>query len=187
VKIRIAVFIVIGATLTAAWMVFLMNPARQILQDANAQLSQQRAQLVEYQTTLDQLPTFLKTRDELTRQAQEINSKLFAKRDILRLFEHVTAIAQQNQVAVDELAPHVEELLTLNKAHSEPGKPQSLRIELHVSAGYLAFGKFLEALEQQAYFRSIERCQILTSPDDGGRLTCLVEFRALLGTSLGVS
>src|SRR5512138_3324570 len=164
-KFRISLYVIGAMGLAIVWYIFLISPAHQRQDQLAADIQSTQVQLEDFQATLNQLPVFLQTRDGLNRRIDEINSRLYSRQEMLDLFDHVEELAKEQGLFVRELAPRIEELLMLAQTKPRPGEPQSLGLSLRLSGDYLAFGQFVEHLEKQAYFKSVDKCLISDSPD----------------------
>ena len=127
------------------------------------------------------LDDFVKTHENLLQLRDELESKLYAKSDVLNLFALLRQQAEKHQLELVEISPPVEELLRLNRTVPDSVEPQFLSISLRLRGNYADVGRLVGVIEKSDHFRSIRHCQILGSGDDLGPPTCLLTFRSLLG------
>jgi Tfp pilus assembly protein PilO len=186
-RLRISLFVAAGAGIALLWYFFLITPAHRVQAQLQADLTATQIQIEDFQTTLNQLPVFLQTREGINRKITEINARLFSRQEMLDLFDHVERLAQDHGLSVSELAPRIEELLALAQTQPTPGHPQVLSLDIRLLGDYLSFGQFVETLEKQAYFRAVDKCLISDSPDLSGRLLFDFKFKALLETAPRIS
>jgi len=182
-RLRISLFVAAGMGIALLWYFFLITPAHQVQAQLQADLVATQIQMEDFQATLNQLPVFLQTRDGINRKITEINSRLYSRQEMLKLFDHVEQLAQEQGLLVTELAPHIEELLLLAQTPPTPGQPQTMSLDVRLTGNYLSFGRFVETLEKQAYFKDVDKCLISDSPDLGGKLLFDLQFKALLETA----
>ena len=182
-KLRVSLYVLGSVAIALLWYSFLIAPAHRAQAQLATEIQAAQVQLEDFQATLNQLPVFLQTRDGLSRKIEEINSHLYSRQEMLDLFDHVELLAREQGLFVRELAPRIEELLALAQSAPTPGQPQSLGMSLRLTGDYLAFGRFVETLEKEAYFKSVEKCLISDSPDMNGRLLFDLQFKALLETA----
>ena len=186
-RLRTTLFFIAGLAISALWYLFLVAPVHRTQARMQSELAMSQVQLEDYQATLNQFPVFLQTRDGINRKIAEINARLFSRQEILNLFDHVEQMAIDQQLRVSELAPHIEELLQLAQTPHTPGNPQVMSMDVKLTGDYLAFGRFMESLEEQAFFKKVDGCLISESPDHRGMLLFDLQFKALLETPVGQS
>ncbi len=140
------------------WLMFLYVPEKNRQRLTAAQIAEAQAQLTDFQNTTNQLPLLLKAREQLDTTLQELNSKLYAKRDLIRLFDQLKTDAAFHNLRLQEISPSVAELLNANNAARGDSVPQFLNITLRMSGDYLSFGHYIEWLEHAGYFHGFNRC-----------------------------
>ncbi len=153
-------YIVATVAVVVLWTMFLYAPEKNRQNMTAARVAEAQAQLADFQNTTNQLPLLLKARDQLNTTLQELNSKLYAKHELIRLFDLLKADAADNGVRLQEISPSVTELLNANSAQRTDSLPQFLNMTLRLSGDYLSFGRYVESLERASYFHGINRCHI---------------------------
>jgi len=166
----------------AAWYFLLEAPLGRQRVEISARTDQARQQIVEFRRIMAELPVYLETHRSLEQTRTDINESLYAKDEILELFDLITEQAQTYRLEVLEISPPVEELLLLNNLMPSPDKPPFLNLTIKLQGGYVDFGRYVAFIESAPFFRGVNLCQISSPPDDDDAPTSyLLGFRALLG------
>ncbi len=172
---------VIIAALIFLYGYFAFLPQQQQQQALSDQKKNYKSQLLQLERVVLQMPTVLRTRDQLHQKKSTLHSRLFAKADVLHLFEEIEQYAKANRLELIEITPPVHELLELNRLSSDPNQPLFINVEVRLSGGFIDFGRFVYDLETDNHWRGLNRC-LLTGSRDGTRpLQLVVGFKALLG------
>lgn len=174
------IYTVSTAALAVTWLLLVHVPQRQTHQTLRGQIEAAQGNLADYERTLDELQAFTRERESLLKVRREMNSQLYTKKDVLSLFARITDQAHQHNLMVKEITPPVEELIDLNRLVPDSTQPYFLTVGVRVEGDYIDFGRFVRSIEEAAYFRGMERCQILSPPDDG-----ITSFQISLKTLLG--
>lgn len=179
--------ILIGAALLfcIAWLLFLYLPAGREQARLTNEITVADTQLRQYESTLAQLPAFLAAKADLKTKLAMANSQLYAKEDLVKLFDELKRQAEDHSLRVVEITPPVAELLELNKTLPAEGKPMVLSLNLVIRGNYVDFGRFVQSLEQAPYFRSVRGCVISHLEDGTGQVIYSLGFQALLGMTMG--
>lgn len=180
---RRMIFFGLTIALAAAWLVFLYLPTLKDQQQLLSKIIEQRSQLDDFNLTMAQLPGFIETNERLKVRLQEASSHLYAKDDLLTLFHEIELTANRAGLDLLEITPPINELLELNRTTPGTAEPQFLNITLTFSGGFLAFGRFVEEVERQTYFRSVTSCASRAATDGSGQTTHSLGFKALLGSA----
>lgn len=180
-KNRLPFFVLAGVGLVVLWYFVAFTPYLAKRQILGAQLTEQRAQLNDFNNTLKQLPTAVQTQKELRRKLNEENSKLYAKGDLLRLFADLRSKAGVYNLHLLEISPPVSELLALNQTSPDSTAPQFLNMTVGLAGSYMELGQFVTDLEQSPYFRGVNTCSINGSATAPGTLQIYIGFKAMLG------
>ncbi len=146
------------------------------------QIGKAETQLVDFQNTISELPAFIEKQRNLLSLKADLNSKLYTKNDVLRLFDALRYEARRKNVEVVEITPPVEELLYLNTIIPDSSKPQFLNIGLRMEGDFIGFGKFIQEMEHSDYFRGVNTCKVYAREDDKTKITMQFGFKALLGS-----
>ncbi len=174
-------YVAIAIALCAIWFFAAYVPFHKEKEQASAEIIEAEKQLADFHRTISELPKYLERQKNLLTQRQDLNSKLYSKKDVLKLFETLRNEADIKNVEVTEITPPVEELLYLNSIVPDSSKPQFLNIGLSLEGDYVSFGKFIEKIERADYFRGINRCKMFGHADDKSKVTMHFGFKALLG------
>lgn len=178
-------YIYFGVTLAfvLVWYFLFIAPMSKEKAELNSRLESAQSQLADFSATLAELENFLKLQEQLKNERVSLDSRLYAKEDIIRLFDQLKDQANQRNLAITEITPPVEELIRLNETVPDSTKPQFLTIGLRIEGAYTEFGRFVGDIEKAAYFRGINRCQISSGRKDFEKVAYSVTFKALLGRS----
>lgn len=172
----------IGLTLVVAWFFAIYAPFQKQHQQMAAEIAQAESQLADFQATISELPNFIERHLDLLNQRNDLNSRLYTKKDVLQLFEELESEALDKHVIVTEITPPIEELLYLNTIIPDSGTPQFLNIGLKLEGDFIGFGRFIRDIEQADYFRGINMCKMYGHSDDKTKITMQFDFKALLGS-----
>jgi hypothetical protein len=181
VRRRLASYSGIALTLLVVWYFLLYLPLGKELAGVRVRAEQAKQQIAEFRRIMAQLPVYLETHRSLERNRTDLNEALYAKDDILELFNLISNRAQALNLKVIEITPPVEELLLLNNLMPHPDKPPFLNLTVRLRGGYINFGNYVAFIESAQFFRGVNRCQITTSPDQAGPTDYIIGFQALLG------
>ncbi len=175
-------YVVLGVTAVGVWLFFVLVPHRQKKQMSTEQIKQAERQLADYERIRTELPAFLATSQNLGTVQEEMVSKLYAKGDIIALFEELQRRSGAHGLVLAEIRPSVEELLELNALAPSPDNPMFLHITLRFQGGFEDFGRYVNSLENEHYFRGITLCQVQKHEEANG-LHHILSFKALLGSA----
>jgi len=178
---RLALYIGIAAGIVSLWLLMVFIPLERERQRTLQHIPEVEAQLTDIDRTLKELPAFLERSNSLEAFKTRLNSSLYAKADILKLFRQIGDQAAARGLTIAEITPPVSELLLLNEKAQNSGEPCFLNITLYVHGDYVNFGKFVSELEGAPFFRGINSCHISSSRDLSREITFAVAFKALLG------
>jgi len=168
--------------LIALWYFFLYTPTHRDLLTARGGIATAEKQLADYSRTIEQLPSFMQTDRNLETLRRRLNSSLYAKNDILRLFRELTSDAETYGLKLVQISPPVSELLKLNDQASADYNPLFLNVTLDFQGHYIDFGQFVSRLETRPYFRSARSCLIRGQQTPSPAIDMSLSFKALLGT-----
>ncbi len=182
-KRRITAYSIAALMLTLVWLMLIYLPTLQRKQSLDTRIIEAEQQLEDFNRTMEELPRYLQTSNNLERFKDELNSSLYAKSDILELLEQITLDAVDNGLTVVEISPPVTELLELNRATDLENEPQFLNITLSLSGQYLDFGKYISQLETTPYFRKINSCTTRGARQMEPKVSFTVSFKALIGAA----
>lgn len=181
---RLTITIVVSLAITVAWIFLLFIPENSKQAKLRAEVESAQAQFREYQTTIAQLPVYIESRAELQKKLQLANSNLYAKEDLVLLFDELERSAKDNGLRLVDITPPVNELLELNRALPSEGEPQILTLTVVLKGNFIDFGRYVETLERAPYFRSVQSCVVARDIDSGEQVTYSLGFKALLGMTV---
>ncbi|MBU8932382.1 MAG: hypothetical protein KOO62_00095 [candidate division Zixibacteria bacterium] len=179
---RSMAYIGAGLALIAIWFFMIYAP---YCQDKERQLSSNDnalRQLTDFDNIMSGLPSFLSVSEDLEATRLDVVSHLYAKTDIIELFDHLEQIAYKGNLKPLEISPSIRELLYMNTLITTTAQPLFVNIDMRLSGGYTDCGRFIQTLEQTPYFRGINYCRMIKGTSDNRHALSLeVSFRAMLG------
>lgn len=181
-KKRVVSYIIAAVALAGLWFLLLFTPLHIKQAGIAAQAKEAHEQLDDFNAIMNELPRFLRTGRELQTERSALNSRLYAKDHILRLFRKLRQQAQDRNLVITEISPPIDELLYLNSIVPDSNQAQFLSISLKLQGRYTDFGRFVGVVEQSDYFRRITRCKIIGTRTGQGDLGLELGFNALLGS-----
>ena len=168
--------------LAGLWFFLLFTPLHKEQTSIDVETKEAQQQLADFKTIMNELPGFLKTRQDLKEERSMLNSRLYAKNDILRLFQKLRQQAQEKNLVITEISPPIDELLYLNSIIPDSNQAQLLSISLKLEGRYIDFGRFVGAVEQSDYFQGINNCKIIGTKTGDGDIRLELGLNALLGS-----
>jgi Tfp pilus assembly protein PilO len=180
-KNRVPLIVALGIGLIAGFYMVALKPYLAQKTELWQQLSQSKAELADFNQTLSQMPSVVETRKQLQRQLDELNSHLYAKAELVSLFDELKGRARASHLELLEISPPVAELLALNRQAVDSVSPQFLNLSVGLKGEYLEFGQFMTDLENAPYFRGVTACYLSDPVGSPRELQIVVEFRAMLG------
>jgi len=180
------IYLLGGLFIIIVWLSVIFIPYQQDKQTFKTSISDNMRQLKDYELTMNLLPEYIKKKQGLDSLKNVLNSRLYTKEDVIKLFEELKKEATLNNLEVTEVTPPIEELILLNQMIPDSTKPQFLNIGINVRGDFVNFGRFVEVLEKSGYFRGINRCR-LTGNRSGDKfgVDYYFGFKALLGRYKG--
>ncbi len=174
------IYISISIGVIVLWIFLLFFPYVQKNNDISQQIAMTEQKLVDFQKTIDMLPIIIEKRKLLQKEKFSLDSKLYTKAEVLSLFKELEIKAALKNLKITEITPSVEELLYLNSIIPDSTQPQFLNIGLNLSGDFINFGKFVNKLEKEDYFRGINRCIIAGRLEDDREISMYIGFKVLL-------
>jgi len=181
-KSNLAIYALVGVVLVVAWIFLALLPHFQEYNTAKIQIADANQKLADFQQTILLLPDFVNTRNELARRKAALNSSLYTKENILSLFEKFYLLADKNQVEIIEITPPIEELLQINRITPDSIGLMFLNISLRIEGAYKDFGKFVSTLENEAFYRGPNHCNVVGTYDRRFNVQYHFGFKSLLGS-----
>lgn len=181
-KKQILTYSLIAVGLCCLWFFGVYAPTHKERENIGRQITDAEKQLADFQHTIAELPTYIEKHKNLLELRNDLNSKLYTKKDVLKLFDKLKEEASLRNLVVTDITPPVEELLYLNTIIPDSGQPQFLNIGLTLEGDYINFGKFVQVVEHADYFRGINSCKMYAHADDKTKITLHFGFKALLGS-----
>ena len=167
--------------LLCVWFFGVFVPYQNNKKLAEANAFQAQSQLDDFNKIMLEIPLFLETSNNLLDTKSDMKSKLYAKDDILKLFDQLEKLSEKQKLEVTEINPSISELLQLNNMITSTENPLFLNIRISLEGNYKGFGLFIKEIESMPYFRGINNCQITKTVEDKNRLRLILEFKTLLG------
>ncbi len=182
-KKRLVIYSGTALVMLAAWYALLFVPFSKDHQEINTRIQQAQARLDEYHRIMEQLPKYLDTYKNLKRSMSKLNEGLYAKDQILDLFDLLHKQAAKHGLKIVEITPPIEELLLLNSIMPGSQKPPFLNLGVKLQGSFADFGRYVRFIENADFYQGINRCQVTKSEDDNSPINHLIAFRALIGYS----
>lgn len=179
---RVLPYAVIVLVLAGGWFFAMYEPYRRQQAETRGRAAEARRQLAQYGRFMAELPTILAARKELEARKLDLNSHLYARNELIMLFEHLEQDAAQYGLRVEEITPPIEELLELNRAGLKSNGPRFLNIDVRLTGPFAGLGKFVQQLESERHFSTVRRCLITSSGDRRTNPQMLIGFTTLLGS-----
>lgn len=171
----------IAVGLVAVWVFSVYLPFNRKYNDGKARVKVAQQRLRDFEVTLGQLQEYIESCKSLESSMKELNERLYTKKDVIKLFQHLGSEADTNQLELVEITPPIEELLALNEVVQDTSKPLFLNIGLRLKGGYTDFGRFVKSVEKSPFYRGTKHCQITGAKEDIKELLFDYSFTALLG------
>lgn len=141
------------------------------------------SQLLDYQTTMLTINTYLKKRRELENRRLILSAGLYNRAEVLEIVGALTDMADKRQVKVKEISPSVEEMLRLNRETPTDGAPQFLDMAIRIAGDFSGAGKFMADLEKSPLFVRLRNLQVIEREKGYVPAEYNIHFEAILGTS----
>jgi hypothetical protein len=185
VKQWIVSYSVAGLGLAGLWFLLIFVPLHKEGARLESQTLESRRQLDDFKRRVSEVPRFIQARQKLMEQKAFLSSKLYTKGDLLKLFEQLERQAHNEDLAITEISPPIDELLYLNSLVPDSTQPQFLNFVLKLEGNYINFGRFVGHVEKSDYFRGINECQISGGKETrnaDGYVQFQLDLKALLGS-----
>ena len=179
---QFTIYVVLGVGLVGVWLFAALLPYFGKSRAIDYQMMEAEQKLADFRQTIQILPEFVKTRNELAQRKAELNSSLYTKDNILSLFEKFYVLADKNQVQIVEITPPLEELLQINRILPDSMGLIFLNISLRVEGHYQDFGRLVSALEEEPFYRGPNHCNIVGTYDRRLDIQYHIGFKSLLGS-----
>ncbi len=179
-KKRAGIYAVVAVMMASGWYAFAYRPTMERKAAVDEKIAQAQSQLDDFDTTVMSLPSYLETERSLLESKQGLQSKLYGKDEILKLFRRLHEEATVNNLDITEISPPVSELLKLNELARDNNELQFLNLTLDITGKYIDFGRFADDLEHLAFFRGVNYCRITPQPEQAGYVDITLGVRALL-------
>jgi Tfp pilus assembly protein PilO len=182
VKTRLVCYAMVTLSLAGLWFFLLFTPLHKEQTNLVFKTKEAQQQLTDFITIMNELPGFLKARQDLETERSMLNSRLYAKNDLLKLFQKLCQQAQEKNLVITEISPPIDELLYLNSIVPDSNQAQLLSISLKLEGRYIDFGRFVGTVEQSEYFRGINSCKIMVTKTGDGDIRFEFGLNTLLGS-----
>lgn len=180
---RLVGYYTVAVIVVIIWFFAAYRPLHSRLQEADVRHTSLRHQLDEYHATARELPNLLERQKELLQSKAVLESKLYAKANILSLIDDVKKAARSTGLSVYDITPSMEQLLQMNQHARSSTEPLFLNVSVTVDGRFTDFGAYVAKLEQEAFFRGITRCSVYSGKNPGDKVRCTIAFKAILGSS----
>ena len=177
----LATAVVICLLVASGWFLFIHRPAQIEQEELLQKIEAAQDSLSDFRKTVADIPEVIKTSEMLEASRNDLASSLYAKSDIVRLFDDIAETVARYNLELKAITPPVEELLELNEKVLNPAEPLFLNVTLTVRGNFLDFGRYVWTLEQSSFFRGINRCVVRSGAARDRSVTYDIGFRALLG------
>ncbi len=138
---------------------FLLSPQIKTLTKVRAEKAVLRENVQRAQQDLIQLNRYRQQLKTLRRDIDRLNARVHAKTDVPLILEYISGVANQYQVKIRQMMPDVQ---NMDVVLEEGGKRYlALPIVIEARAGYHAFGRFLNAVEEGDLVLRVRRFSIL--------------------------
>ncbi|MCH7877940.1 MAG: hypothetical protein IH914_01320 [candidate division Zixibacteria bacterium] len=141
------------------------------------------AKLLDYQTTMLTINTYLERRRELENRRISLLAGLYNRDEVLEIVGALTDMAEKHHVRVKEISPSVEEMLRLNRETPADGAPQFLEMAIRIAGGFSGAGMFIRDLEQSTLFVRLQNLRVIERERGYVPAEYNIRFEAILGTS----
>lgn len=180
-------YISVAFVICCLWLFMVFVPYHKQKQILSIKIDNSKKQLEDYKQTIKSFPAFLKRKNHLDLLKSNLNSKLYTKNDVLKLFKQIKKEASFQKLTVIDITPSIEELLYLNNIIPNSGQPPFINIGLQLKGDYIHFGKFISSIEKKEFFQNINQCHIIKGDesDKNGVINIYFTFKALLGNLPG--
>lgn len=157
-----------------------LNNERKEIKSETAVLS---VKLLDYQTTMLTINTYLEKRRELESRRLSLSAGLYNRAEVLEIVGALADMADKHHVTVKEISPSVEEMLRLNRETPTDGAPQFLDMAIRISGGFSGAGKFMGDLEKSPLFVGLRNLHVIEREKGYVPAEYSIHFEAILGTS----
>ena len=179
---RFMAYVGAGLGIIALWFFLGHVPNYEKKEQQRATADEALRQLADFDQIMSGLPAFLSVSKDLEAARIDVVSHLYAKTDILELFDHLEKTAFERNLTPLEIRPSIRELIDINALIGTTAQPLFVNIEMRLSGGYVNCGRFIQTLEQTPYFRGINYCRIIGGTGDSKyALNLDIGFKAMLG------
>ena len=182
---RALTYYVVAVAMAALWLLLVRLPGASEKASVQSQIADAQIQLKDFDQTVLQLPAFIQTRQDLIAFREQLQSSLFAKTELLKLFGRFEQESKKYGLQLEEIAPPIEELLELNSTSTD--QPQFLNITLRMTGQYVDLGKYILHLEKEPFFRGVNECRISAAGNNKKGLNISLGIRALLYDGRGAA
>ena len=177
---RLLMYCGIGVGMTLLWAFLIWHPAVSEHHSKRSDTARLERQLNDLLAIVVRIPEYTETRKALMAEAENLQSTLYAKNEIMEMLDLLDREASRNGLKITEITPPVDELLDLNRT-TRPDEPLFLNITLAVEGRYVGFGRYVNQLEKAAFFRGVNHCHIVRPREDDRPLNISLGFKTLLG------
>lgn len=176
--------IIIGslAVIALAWFFLLAAPQFEENKKLKVSVVDAERQLADLKNVIRQVPEYYDMQQKMIEEKQLLISKLYSKKDLLKLFDEFADKAHLHDLELVEISPSLQELLELNKMPPGENSPRILDITLKFRGTLSDAGRFIEEIEKQNFYKGLNHCRISNPVQKRAYSDISLGFRAVLGT-----
>ena len=162
---------------------FVIGPLDRERIEVKSETAQLAATLLDYQTTMLTIDTYLKRRRELENRRISLLAGLYNRDEVLEIVGALSDMADKHHVRVKEISPSVEEMLRLNRVMTASSAPQFLEMAIRIAGEFSGAGKFMGDLERSELFVRLRNLHVIEREKGYVPAEYNIRFEAILGTS----
>lgn len=162
--------------------ILLLQPAYEKKAELTRKQQEASELMADFKNTMLTAPEYFRMHRDILDRKESVNSKLFSKEDLIRLFDNLEIRASRYGLKVTEITPSINELLRLNRSFPSGNEPQILNMSIMLKGDFISAGKLIREIENEKFFNGPVLCRISNRSDDRTDSDILFSFKAILGT-----
>ncbi len=164
------------------WFLFLISPQVNSRREFRAAYSEAQIKLTDFRKTMLEFPERFSSVKEINHRRLLLESQLFSKEDLLRLFGNLREKAAESNLSLLEITPSIEELLAMNKQPLQDEFPRPLDISVRLNGPFPDIGEYIKLIEGEKYFEGINSCKVISTADGNASPSVDFGFKVVLGS-----
>lgn len=180
---RLLSLCVVAVTVCALVYQFVVVALHKERQSIKLETTQLQVKLLDYQTTMLTINSYLNKRKELSVRRQLLSIGLYNREEVLALVNALVAMASNEGARVREISPSVEEILELNNHAPGDESPQYLEMAVRVSGSLSSAGRFMKQLENSPLFVQLRKLTVIEREKGFVPADYTIRFNAILGSA----